>query len=242
MRVIWHTEVASTSDLARQAAEAGLDAPLWIAALRQTGGRGRLGRVWQSPPGNLYATWVGPWNAPLAGATGVAFASGLAVSDLLLGFAQKVSFRLKWPNDVRVSGAKIAGILVEGGESAAGRWLSIGIGVNLAVAPDIGQPATALAMLTKAPPPSPEAALDALVPLLAARLAQLAGPGFAAVRADWLDRAEGIGAPARAQLNGAPLEGRFAGLDWDGAMLLHPEGAENPLRITAGDVQLLGVV
>ncbi len=105
----------------------------WAAA--QTRGRGRQGRAWHSPPGNLYLSVALP--APSGLTHGLLpLAAGVAVAQALAGWG--VPARLKWPNDVLVGDRKLAGLLIEASSSGGAlEQVILGIGVNLAVAPQV---------------------------------------------------------------------------------------------------------
>jgi BirA family biotin operon repressor/biotin-[acetyl-CoA-carboxylase] ligase len=230
-----HAELDSTNQEARRLAEAGECGPLWILALRQSAGHGRRGRAWQTVQGNLAATLLLRPEAPQAVSGQLSFAAALATADMILHFAPQAAVAVKWPNDVLVGGAKIAGILLEGGPAKSGKdWLAIGIGVNLASHPeDTEFPATSLAHQGIAPP-SPEQALT----ILAARFAHWYDgwmqDGFESLRAAWLARAKGVGAPIRARLPHETREGVFEGIDASGALLLNEGGRLS--AIAAGEV------
>ena len=126
-----------------EALRAGCPHGLVVTADRQTAGRGRQQRVWQSPPGNLYATiCVDLPNIRIAGQ--LAFVAALAVLDTVSELAPGPAFALKWPNDVLCGGRKLSGILIEAGEAGG---YAVGIGINLAHAPpddEVRFPATSL--------------------------------------------------------------------------------------------------
>lgn len=231
-------EVDSTNAEARR--HLGATRPLWIAARRQTAGRGRQGRGWASPPGNLAATLVMPRDEAPAALARLSFHAALAVADLVAQHAPAADVATKWPNDVLLNDAKVAGILLEtfgqGTQQSGGRAsLAIGIGVNLAHHPDPAEcrwPPTSLAAETGMAP-----GFDDALALLATRLDHWLGvPDFAAVRAAWLARATGIGRRIEVRLPGRTLAGIFEDVDAEGALTLRtPQG---PRRITAGDVHL----
>ncbi len=228
-----HAEIDSTNSEARRLAEAGERGPLWIMAERQTAGRGRRGRSWETLTGNLAATLLlRPENTP-APVGQLSFAAALAVADVAADVAPHAAITVKWPNDVLVDGKKTAGILLESGTDAQGAWLAVGIGINLAEAPEGTEfPATALAAF--AAPPSPDEALT----LLAARFAHwydgwMSG-GFETLRAAWLARAGGLGLPIRARLPNETRHGLFEGIDNNGALLLNEQGRIT--SIAAGEV------
>jgi BirA family biotin operon repressor/biotin-[acetyl-CoA-carboxylase] ligase len=223
-------EVDSTNLEARRRADAGEAGPLWITAARQTAGRGRRGRVWEGGPGNLAATLLLRPKAPPAEAAQLSFAAALAVADTASHFAPQAAVGVKWPNDVLANGRKLSGILLEAGSG----WLAIGIGINLAGHPAQTEfPATSLAALGVTPP-SPDTALAVLAARFAHWLAVWRAEGFPPLRAAWLARAAGLGAPIRARLPQEERHGAFEGIDASGALLLRePAGVR---AITAGEV------
>jgi BirA family biotin operon repressor/biotin-[acetyl-CoA-carboxylase] ligase len=221
-RLTRHQEIDSTNSEARRLAEAGEAGPLWITTLTQTAGRGRRGRAWDSAVGNLAATLlIRPARQPFGQ---LSFAAALAVADVAALHAPAATVRVKWPNDVLVNGGKMAGILLESGRDATGVWLAVGIGINLASHPEGTEfPATSLAGLGIAPP-SPDQALTLLAACFARWYDRWMREGFEPLRAAWLARAGGLGAPIRARLPHEEHRGVFAGIDADGALLLDQQG------------------
>ena len=240
-RVQRFAEVASTNDEARQRALAGDPGRVWFVAERQSSGRGRHGRFWVSPAGNLYASalLIDPCAPEHAAELG--FVAGLALVDALDALAARmgsaVKFELKWPNDVLFAGAKLAGVLVEGLTMGEGRLAAIvGIGVNCASAPEgLAYPAISLSAALGAPAP-PDLLFSHLQRCFDANLARWArGAGFAAIRETWLACAAGIGAPIVVNRGGVRYQGRFSGLDATGRLRL--ERADGAVQfIEAGDV------
>lgn len=235
VRHIAHETLGSTNAEALALARAGEGGPLWISARTQTAGRGRRGSQWVSPAGNLHATLLLTEPSPPAQAPQLAFVAALAVHDAIAVCAPQLGpdLKVKWPNDLLVGRAKVAGILIEG-ESDPAFAVAIGIGINCAVHPDgTDYPAADLAGLGALVVP------DALLPELAVaaqkRLAQWhGGKGFAATRAAWLERAAGLGETLRVRLPGRELSGRFHGLDEAGRLLLEQPGGLT--AITAGEI------
>lgn len=235
-RLIIRDEVASTMEEARRALDQGEPGKLWIVARSQNAGRGRHGRQWGSPAGNLYASLLltDPCEPALAPQLG--FVAGLALHDAaakLLGPAA-AKLKLKWPNDLLLGGAKMSGLLLEG-ESRAGRLnVILGCGVNIASCPsDTPYPATYLKAL--APEASVEALLTALSDAWAKRFAIWSEPGgFGPIRAAWLERAAFLGETITIRLPEGPLQGRFAGLDPTGRLELEAETGRR--LIDAGDL------
>jgi BirA family biotin operon repressor/biotin-[acetyl-CoA-carboxylase] ligase len=225
-----HAELDSTNEEARRQAAAGATGPLWIMAERQSAGRGRRGRAWETLNGNLAATLLLVPARPLAQWPQLSFASAIATADMVAGFAAKASIAVKWPNDVLADQRKVAGILLE----RAGAALAIGIGVNLAhFPPDTEFPATSLAALGT-PPPGADAALIALAAQFAKWYDVWAAHGFAPLREAWLARAGGLGTRIRARLADREQVGVFEGIDEQGALLLTQAGATH--AIAAGEV------
>lgn len=230
----------STNAEARRRAEAGETGPLWITARRQTAGRGRRGRTWQSETGNLAATLLLTTRKSPAEAAQITFIAALAVVDLLDAFAPPSLVTIKWPNDVMLAGDKASGVLVESGvHSAGGLWLAVGIGVNLAHAPTgTERPATSLAQHLRvdvAAPPSAEAAGTRMAQAFAVWLERWCVMGFEPILDAWTARATGLNGPATARLGHETVEGRAEGVAADGALKLRL--ADGTLRlISAGDV------
>src|SRR5215813_8228038 len=123
--------IASTNSEALAYARAGEQGPLWITARAQTAGRGRRGRTWVSEPGNLYGTLLLTDPAPPERAAQLSFVAALATHDAVSACAPALGGRLtfKWPNDVLLDGAKLAGILIEA-EGTRPLLVAVGIGVN----------------------------------------------------------------------------------------------------------------
>jgi BirA family biotin operon repressor/biotin-[acetyl-CoA-carboxylase] ligase len=220
--------VGSTNDEAAALAEAGAPEGTVVWAREQTGGRGRRGRVWASPRGNLYSSTILRPDCPAARAAELGFVAGLAVAELASGR----DVRLKWPNDVLVGGGKVAGILPESSVVADGRveHVIMGIGVNIGFAPelpDMRYPGAKLGGTV-------EAALEGLAAGLARWMRIWRHEGFDGVREAWLAKAGPLGGPVDVRLGEGLVRGRFAGLDRDGALLLDTDGG--PRRVVSGEI------
>jgi len=236
-RLIALERIGSTNDEARRLARAGAAAGTVVWAKEQTAGRGRRGRLWVSPPGNLYLSLVARPGGRAAEAAQLGFVAALGLGDAITELAgPALPLCYKWPNDVLVRGRKLAGILLESETSDGGAvdFVVIGIGVNIVVRPEnVEYPATSLvdegvAAIT------PAALLHAFAHHYDVWAARWRDDGFGAVRAAWLRRAGGIGSEIRVRLDRATLCGRFVDLDDDGALLL--DAADGRRRITAGDI------
>ena len=229
--------IGSTNDEARRLARQGAREGTLVWADAQAAGRGRRGRPWLSPPGNLYLSLVLRPDAPASRAPQLGFVTALALGDALhLLAGPSLAFSFKWPNDLLARRAKLAGILLES-EMAAGGGLDfviIGVGVNLASAPrDLEYPATSLAD-QGFPGITPASLLSAFAEHFARWAERWRAEGFAPMRAAWLSRAGGIGEAVRVRLERLTLEGRFLDLDQDGALVIETGGDRR--RIAAGEV------
>lgn len=230
-------EVPSTNDeAARLAAEGAADGTV-VWARCQSAGRGRRGRQWVSPEGNLYCSIVMRPDVPLARAAGLSLVAAVAAGDMVAGFLPGRKVEHKWPNDILVGGAKIAGILLEssGGPQGRAGWVVVGCGVNLAVHPaGDGLSATDIGRERGAPVATGEA-LAALLESLHRWRGRWETAGIPPVRDAWLARARGLGEEIAVRLPREEVRGRFEGLDETGALLLRL--ADSTLRtISAGDV------
>ncbi|MEQ8655359.1 MAG: biotin--[acetyl-CoA-carboxylase] ligase [Kiloniellales bacterium] len=239
-RLIRFETIDSTMSEAERQAIAGAADGTLILADEQTAGRGRRGRQWATPPGNLALSLLLRPQAPLQEVALLSFVAGLALHDSLSaepGLAGRLT--LKWPNDLLLDGAKLSGLLLESRSDPDGwpEWLIIGMGVNLAWAPqDTPYPATALAdALSESP--STEQIVEAWAWAFDRRRRAFQAGGFAALRPDWKAAAQGLGGPLTARLSdGTVLEGRFEDLGEDGNLLLALPGETRPRAISAGDI------
>lgn len=235
VRLLSLDEIDSTNEEARRLIETGERGPLWIVAARQTKGRGRLGREWISPPGNLYASFIfGDFpEARLAPQLG--FVTGLAATRALRACAGQGNFKLKWPNDMLFDDAKLGGILLEGVSGGATPLAIIGIGLNIAHAPDdLPYPARALSALGAGAPTAESVFAQLSDALCGALEVWRGGEGFPAIREEWLRAAHGLGAPIRVALTGETVEGVFETIDPTGRLVLETEQGRRV--IDAGDV------
>ncbi len=254
-------ETGSTNADLAALARTGAAEGLWLRAERQTAGKGRQGRAWESPAGNLYASTLvrlyptDPQAATLALVAAVALeetarlfyrhpresgglspdrAANTTVREMGPRFRGDDEIVIKWPNDLLLGGAKLSGILLERVDDA----VIIGFGVNLAHHPQaLDRPATSLAAHGHAP--DPQLFLETLAESLARWIARWRGEGLAPVRDRWLARAHPPGTALTARLaDGTSLDGLFEGLDRDGALILRlADGAQRVIH--AADVFLL---
>jgi BirA family biotin operon repressor/biotin-[acetyl-CoA-carboxylase] ligase len=246
-------EVGSTNALALERAQAGDAGRLWLVTKRQQAGRGRRGRTWVTPEGNLAATLLlVPEDFELKYAATLGFVAGLALADALAAAAPDIKlaigvdggdlaggqgrFQLKWPNDVLADGAKLSGILLESFLLDGKRFaLAIGIGVNVVAYPDdTPYPATSLAALGSR--------CDAERLFLALSDAWIEnmrlwanGTGLSAIRSRWLEQAAGVGSAVAVRIDGEVVRGVFETIDDECRFVIRKaDGAS--VTVAAGDV------
>lgn len=234
-RYVFESIDSTNAEAARRVAQ-GETGPMWLASHQQTAGRGRQGREWRSPPGNLAATYVAPVSGGPAHAALFSFVAALAVMDTFRTLAPQQDIGLKWPNDVLLNRRKASGILLEGLGGAKAQIIAIGIGLNLSHHPQseaANWPPTSILAETGTAPGF-DAALETLAFSLATRIEEFEEDGFAGTREDWLANAVQLNEEITVRLPAGELRGTFAGLDTTGALVL--EGADGRRLISAGDV------
>lgn len=243
--------VGSTNALALERAREGDAGKIWLVSKRQEAGRGRRGRPWETPEGNLAATLLLVPSFDLKNSATLGFVAGLALGDALdaviphAKFAVGMDggtarsggrFELKWPNDVLADGAKLSGILLESTMLENERFaLAIGIGVNVVASPrEVPYPATSLAELG--------AKCDAETLFLALSDAWMdnmrawdEGRGLKTIRQRWLTRAAGLGSEVAVQVDGQVVRGVFETIDDECRFVIRKANGE-AVVITAGDV------
>ncbi|MCX5821504.1 MAG: biotin--[acetyl-CoA-carboxylase] ligase [Deltaproteobacteria bacterium] len=234
--------VDSTNRVALRLAREGAAEGTVILADRQTAGRGRLNRVWQSPPGcNLYLSVIlRPAVAP-PDASPITLLAGVAVAEAIESVCS-AGVGIKWPNDVQIRGRKVCGILTEmrtaGGEGA----VIVGIGLNMNIRKgdfDPGHCDTATSLREET---GRDHSREDMVVLLCERLDLwyeiFLHAGFAPVREGWLVRSEMAGKHVRILFRDEVQEGVVEGIDRDGALLIADRRGE-VRRITAGDATIM---
>jgi BirA family biotin operon repressor/biotin-[acetyl-CoA-carboxylase] ligase len=243
IRVLAFDALDSTNAEARRLAGAGASPGTVVWARRQTAGRGRRGRSWHSPEGNLFCTLLLRPRQPVMEAMQLGFVASLAVADAVAAYVSgERAVTCKWPNDVLVAGRKVSGILLESAMAADGTldWLGVGVGINIRsypTDPDLLYPATSLTAEAGSeldPDLTAETVLETLLGAFAHWHDVRQRLGFAAVRSAWLDRAYALGRPIAVRLEAETITGTFLGVDDDGQLLLG--SALGTRTITVGDV------
>ncbi|BCJ90755.1 biotin--[acetyl-CoA-carboxylase] ligase [Terrihabitans soli] len=242
-------KAGSTNAEALNRARLGIEGPLWITAREQSAGRGRRGRTWETPTGNLAASLLLTLNATRPQAATLGFVAGLALNEAVSAVAPGIAVRvgvdgldeprtrltLKWPNDVLADGAKLAGILLEVEPSGDRLAVVIGLGVNVAAAPaGLPYPATALNELGSFV--TAEGLFTALTDAwVRFHLIWDGGRGLAEIRRLWLAQAAGLGAPVAVRIGDSVLRGKFETLDEEGRLIVLTDDGERR-AVTAGEV------
>lgn len=242
-RVICYREIDSTNDTAFGLAEDGAEEGTVVIAEAQRRGKGRLGRQWQSPAGvNLYCSVILRPPIPPVMAAQMTFLSAVAAA-LAIETLTPLAPSIKWPNDLLLNGAKVAGLLNEmSAETEKVNFIVLGIGVNINMRREhfIGElrhPATSLLLETGSPVSRlafTRALLEALDALYAGYLKQ----GYAPVREEWLKRSNVLGKKVRVAFQEKELSGIAESIDEEGALLVR--SADGVLaRVLAGDVTII---
>ncbi len=255
-RLHFFDSIDSTNVSAAGLAREGVAEGTVVIADAQTGGKGRLGRSWVSPPGvNLYLSVILRPRKSVSSAPQLSLLAAVAVAETIVHQTQLVP-SIKWPNDVLVSGKKVCGILTE--MQAQGRQLRsviIGVGVNinapLASFPEELQDKASSLFLMRGEPVDRAAFTANLLTHLEKLYVLWLEEGFPVVGAAWEGYApELLGKPISVTAPEGTIAGTALGLDRDGALLVQTHGPEGNLagqgeqphrvrRILAGDVTVV---
>jgi len=226
---------STNADLLARAVQ-GAPEGLWLRADAQDGGRGRLGRIWESPSGNLFASTIVRLRDTDPLPASLAFVTAVAVFDAVRQMAPQVPICVKWPNDILTpDGAKLCGVLLERASDA----VVVGIGLNLVWHPqNLDRKVTDLLTLG-ATPPDAQTAVEMVAEVFARYLAIWRQSGLEVIVRQWEARAHPRGTALSAKLpDGEHLDGLYAGLNEDGALQLRL--ADGAIRaIHAADVFLI---
>ncbi|MEW5734218.1 MAG: biotin--[acetyl-CoA-carboxylase] ligase [Thermodesulfobacteriota bacterium] len=227
-RVHLFPELSSTMDTARRLAVQGCADGTVVIAARQTGGRGRLDRKWISGPGGLYFTLVLRPRIPAEQAWKVLFCAGAGLCEALMEKCG-VPARVKWPNDILVSGRKLSGMLTEmtlDGDRV--KYLNLGVGVNVANDPGEERAISLLDLTGKVF--SRSMILTAFLDDLEPRLAAL---GDTPVLPRWKALCGTIGQMVSIQTLRGSFEGTAVDVAEDGSLVVQTAGGE--VRVSCGD-------
>ena len=215
-----------------------IKAPTWIMARHQTAARGRRGKTWITPAGNLSATLIFHPLCTPAVAAQRSFLAANALFETLALYVDRTKLALKWPNDVLLRGGKVAGILLEtSGRGPFVDWLSVGIGVNLKAMPEgVTDAAFPPMTLKKAIGDNvgPGEFLVYLAGAFATQEKKLDQFGFDRIRRDWLSNAARLGEIITAKTGTETISGIFDTIDQDGNLVLIT--GQGPRAIPAADI------
>jgi BirA family biotin operon repressor/biotin-[acetyl-CoA-carboxylase] ligase len=254
--VIWN-RLGSTSDLAARAATSMANDGLVVLAEEQTAGRGQRGRSWTAPPGSSILMSVlifpppgltPPGQDAMSGCAWLTALGAVAAADLVSEWTG-ADARIKWPNDVRVEGRKIAGILVERALThapapagaaeriARHRGVVIGIGLNGNIQPnsfpsELSHGATSMSILAGAPVDRSEVARD-LIRRLDDCYDRVLSQGPSSLSASWRALSEHLGQMVRVVTPLEQYRGRLVDLDLQDGLTLDPRGSETAETLSA---------
>lgn len=235
-KAIYFDEIDSTNDEVRRRVEMGADNGLWVVAKHQTNGRGRRGREWISEQGNFFGSLFLETDIEPKRWSELSFVAALAVHDLLVGLsAGKGVVGLKWPNDVLYNGKKVSGILLESGSGNILGGIILGIGINLAHAPQTPDYATTSLAAESGFHFLPSEVLPRLVEIFDEYYTIWKTNGFKDIKDNWLKKTTSLNKLVKVQLIDATFEGVFLGLsDEGGARIELDDGTER--IVLAGDI------
>jgi BirA family biotin operon repressor/biotin-[acetyl-CoA-carboxylase] ligase len=235
--LVTHERIDSTNEETKRLAAAGARAGTLVWSDEQFAGRGRRGRIWTSPPGNLYVSLLLRPGCVPSIACQLNFVAAVALAETIAALLPPgTPVALKWPNDALVGGAKVSGILLEAAAAADHviDWLVVGVGVNVSShPPDTPYPATSLRR--EGCRSGPAVVLEAFGERFEAWHGIWRESGFGRVRDRWLASARGLGEPIEIRLEREVLRGRFSDLDETGALMLDM-GNGRPRQVTTGDL------
>lgn len=201
-----------------------------ITARKQTNGRGRGNRIWNSLDGNLFFSMAFEFDLQDLGA--LIIISSLSLWDAVKYLSPEARVQLKWPNDVLLNDAKVSGMLLEKGE---GNFIIVGIGVNIVAYPqDAGLLYPATSLRKAGINISAEEFLHLYLQKFDSNLIKWRQKGIENLQQKWLQGARGIGQKIVVQTPKQKLKGCFAGIDKQANLLLSVE--DNIIKILAGDV------
>ena len=229
--------VGSTNEEARLLAEQGAEDRTVVWADMQTAGRGRRGRKWSSPIGNMYVSLLLRPLCVVSQAAQISLVAALGLGDAIGQFIAPERVTNKWPNDVLIDGKKAAGLLLESSANYTSKinWVIVGCGVNISSFPKIADYETTCLCDAAERPIEVEELLLCFIDCFDRRYSTWLASGIAEIRKSWLERGHDIGKEITVRLPTEEKRGIFEGLDADGALILALPNGEREF-VTAGDV------
>lgn len=251
-KVTFHevNETESTNDLAKKLARDGADHLTVVWAHQQFSGRGRYGRQWDSPVGNVFWSMILRPRSDWPSLSGLSHVAALAVHATITSLvSQRDQVQIKWPNDVLINSKKIAGILIEARPSAAtvstftsenssNGWVVVGVGINVVHFPEnVNYPATSL---------HAEGVIDvdrdqviaALTRFFVEKLASYVEKGTPYLNEQLLPLMAGVGNKIIVRVSDNvddDVVGIFSGLDGEGQLVVTKGNGEQQI-VSTGDV------
>lgn len=216
-----YDEIGSTNDVAKKA-----ESKLLVTAKKQTGGRGRRGRSWESLDGNLFLSISLEVDLRYLGQ--MVFVAALSLAETIKKLSPSAQVEVKWPNDVLLNAYKVSGILLEKGEKD---FLIIGIGVNIEASPKIeGLIYPAISLKEASIKTDRITFLKQYMNIFDANLKE----NFSKIKEKWLNLAKGLNQEIIVKDESIDKKGIFSGIDENGMLLLKKDGKTE--KIYAGDV------
>jgi len=241
--LIEYQSLGSTNDEALRLATSLPDKTV-IWAKEQTAARGRRGRVWHAPPGNVYCSLILKPKVSAMTCSQLGYVAALSIFDTLLDLCpQDCTIACKWPNDVLLNGKKVSGILLETSFSGNTEldWIVLGVGINVSVYPqDTPFPATSIQHegVQDLKNTTAEYTLERFICHFDRWQSVWLGDGYTPIREVWLSRAAGLLQNILVRLENQELSGILKGIDETGALILqqNENGEEKERIITAADI------
>lgn len=242
LQAYYFESLSSTVDKAKEFALEGACEGTVIIAKTQTAGRGRRGRVWQSPVGNLYVTYITYPKCHLAKVAELSFVTCVAVGEALQTFlaSENANLIYKWPNDLLLNQKKVGGILLEiiplDPDEKEEFALSISFGINLSKMP-VNPLYPVTSFKEEGIAMDYDRVLNATCESLQKKIQLWQTQGFEPIKKAWLEKAFGLDENIKVTYRDSFKEGIFKGIDEKGALLLEDDN-QSVLKIPAGDIIL----
>jgi BirA family transcriptional regulator, biotin operon repressor / biotin---[acetyl-CoA-carboxylase] ligase len=216
-------EIDSTNEEAKRLIRSGVTGDFVIVAKSQTRGKGRLGRYWASPYGNLYTSILFNPKFDIELAPQISFLAAIAMGEVLGKIVDPESIKYKWPNDIFLNGKKVAGILIESisvANDSTLRSMIIGFGVNIVKSPEYNTYPVTNLLLEGAELTSPDEFLNDFMKEYLALIDLWQKEGFEPIRKKWLERAFGLGGQVSTYVNKKLVTGTFSSIDKAGNLVI----------------------
>ncbi len=234
-QIFAYDELASTNVTAHEFVNKGFDEGTIIIADKQTAGKGRESRKWESPKGNLFVSFLIDVTTKYRDCGQLSFVVSLALSNVISSLSKDIFIKLKWPNDVLLNDKKVSGILLETQSYKDKNFVIAGVGVNLTHIPEI----KALYFPTSLKDENIDISREEFIEKFANELSELIkewkNNGFGFIKEEWLKKAKGIKQNITINLFGNSKQGVFVGVDENGSLILEQQEGQT-IKITAGDV------